>query len=149
MNKLKAEIGRSKVPGLWPLRERICILFQSLQKGEYFDKNTKEINLLQKDNSNLPFINIILSSKKQDKSNGIMLQEVLVDSGSEICILTEQMLEDLKIPKHLIKKPKQSLNVITSNQILKDCILGSLRLDIWVVLDNMATKLEKCEDTLF
>ena len=91
----------------------------------------------------MPFINIILSTKKQDKSNGIMLQEVLVDSGSEICILTLKMLEDFKIPKHLIQKPKQSLNVITSNQISKNCILGSLRLDIWIVMDNMAKTLEK------
>ena len=49
----------------------------------------------------------------------------------------------------MIQKPKQSLNVITSYQISKDCILGSMRLDIWVVLDNMAKTLAKCEDTLF
>ena len=48
MNKFKAEIGRNKVPVLWPLCERICISYQSLQKGEYFENNTKEINLLQR-----------------------------------------------------------------------------------------------------
>ena len=30
----------------------------------------------------LPFVNIIVSAKKQDKKDGILLQETLVDSGS-------------------------------------------------------------------
>ena len=82
MNKFKAEIGRNKVPAIWPLRERISILYQSLRKGDYFENKTKQINLIQADTSNLPFINVILCSKKQNKSEGIELKQVLVDSGS-------------------------------------------------------------------
>ena len=92
---------------------------------------------------------MILCSKKQDKSEGIELKQVLVDSGIEICILTELMLQDFKVPKNLMKKSEQSLNVVTSNQISKNCILGSMRLDIWVVLDDKAKTLAKCEVTLF
>ena len=77
-------------------------MYQSVAKGKFFEKKAKQINLIQGDNSNLPFINVTLSTKKQDKSGGLMLKQVLVDSGSEICILTEQMLKDFKIPSHLI-----------------------------------------------
>ena len=40
MSKFKAEISRSKTPGLWPLQERIWILSQCLQKGEKLGNNT-------------------------------------------------------------------------------------------------------------
>ena len=73
MGKFKAEICREKIPALWPLKERIWILSQSLQKGEKIGKNSIEINLLQKDTSNLPFVNIILSAKGQNKEDGILL----------------------------------------------------------------------------
>ena len=39
--------------------------------------------------------------------------------------------------------------MITSNQISKDCILGTLKLDILVVLDDRAKTMAKCGDTLF
>ena len=149
MNKFRAKIGSNKVPAIWPLCDRISILYQSLRKGDYFENKTKQINLIQGDTSNLPFINVILCSKKQDKSEGIELKQVLVDSGIEICILTELMLQDFKVPKNLMKKSEQSLNIVTSNQISKNCILGSMRLDIWVVLDDKAKTLAKCEVTLF
>ena len=104
MGKFKAEICRKKIPALWPLRERIWVLSRSLQRGEKIEKNSVEINLLQKDTSNLPFFNIILSAKKQNKEDGILFQETLVDTGSEINILTLKMLENFKIPKNLIQK---------------------------------------------
>ena len=119
-----------------PLTERINILYQSLAKGQISEKKCKEINLIQRDESNLPFINIVLATKKQDKSMGLPLKPVLVDSGSEICILTEKMLKDFKIPSQLVLKNCQNLNVITSNQVSQNCILGTIRLDIWVVLDD-------------
>ena len=92
IKKFKLEIGRKKALMIRPLTERINILYQSLAKGQINEKKFKEINLIQRDKSNLPFINIVLATKKQDKSMGLPLKPVLVDSGSEICILTEKML---------------------------------------------------------
>ena len=39
--------------------------------------------------------------------------------------------------------------VITSNQVSQNCILGTIRLDIWVVLDDGKKTMAKCQDTLF
>ena len=71
-----------------PLTERIKILYQSLAKGQINEKKFKEINVIQKDKSNLPFINIVLATKRQEKTEGLPLKPVLVDSGSEICIFS-------------------------------------------------------------
>ena len=40
MGKFKAEICRKKIPALWPLRERIWVLSQCLQRGEEIEKNS-------------------------------------------------------------------------------------------------------------
>ena len=140
--QFKTEICRKQIPACRPLKERISYLAQSLQK-EGKVENSIEINLIRKDTSNLPFVNIILSDKRQNREDGIPLQETLVDTGSEINILTLQMLEDFKIPINLIQKLKHSLNVITSNGVSKDCILGTLKVDIYVAIDDKEKSLQK------
>ena len=120
-----------------------------MTKGQINEKKFKEINLIQNDKSNLPFINIVLATKRQDKTEGLPLKPVLVDSGCEICILTEKMLKEFKIPSSSIKRNCQNLNVVTSNQVSKNCILGMIYLDIWVVLDNGKKSMAKCPNTLF
>ena len=67
----------------------------------------------------------------------------------EICILTEKMLQDFNIYSKSIKKNCQNLNVVTSNQVSQNCILGTICLDIWVVLDNGKKTMAKCPETLF
>ena len=59
------------------------------------------------------------------------------------------MLENFKIPKNLIHKLKHSLIVITSNSVSKNCTLGTLKADIWIVMNDKAKSLQKCEDNLF
>ena len=148
LNKFRTEIYRKKIPAFWPLKERLCQLAKALRQEEKID-NTVEINLIKKDTSNLPFVNIILSNKRQNRDEGIPLQETLIDTGSEINILTLQMLKDFKIPENLIQKLEHSLNVITSNGISKDCILGTLNADIYVVINDKEKSLHKCKNNLF
>ena len=69
LNKFKSEIYREKIPDFWPLKERLSQLAKALQRENIFE-NTIEINLIKKDTSNLPFVNIILSNKRQDKEEG-------------------------------------------------------------------------------
>ena len=42
IQKFKLEIGRKKTHNIWPLRERIHILYQSLAKGQFYEKNSKK-----------------------------------------------------------------------------------------------------------
>ena len=39
--------------------------------------------------------------------------------------------------------------MVTSNQVSKNCILGKIYLDIWVVLDNAKKSMAKIPNTLF
>ena len=59
------------------------------------------------------------------------------------------MVENFKIPKNLIQKLKHSLKVITSISVSKNCILGTLKADVWIVMNDKAKSLQKCEDNSF
>ena len=136
IKKFRCEIDRKKALMIRPLTERINILYQSLTKGHVNEKKFKEINLIHNNQSNLPFINVVLTTKKQNKTEGLALKQVLVDSGSEICILTEKMLAEFKIPSNCIKRNCQNLNVVTSNQVSKNCMLGTVLLDRKILLQS-------------
>ena len=115
LEKFKGDIFRKKLITVKPLAERINILFQSLNRQQENEKMCKEVNLIKHEQSSLPYIDVIFTTKKQNKSNGLALLPCLIDSGSEICILTDVMLEQFHIPKNCINKNCGQLNVVTSN----------------------------------
>ena len=59
IKKIRGEIDRKKLIMIKPLAERINILYQSLTKGHVNENKFKEINLIQNNHSNLPFINVV------------------------------------------------------------------------------------------
>ena len=88
IKKFRREISRNKTITNKPLCERLNILFQSLNKQHKDFKISKEINLISSEQSNLPYVNIIFGTKKQNKNEQLNLMQYLVDSGSEVSICT-------------------------------------------------------------
>ena len=107
-------ILRDKVITNQPLCERLNILFQCLNKQNTNSKSSKEINLISAEKDSLPYVNIILGSKQQNKTQKMNLMQSLMDSGSEVSICTVKMLEEFKISRKFISKTSNTIKTITN-----------------------------------
>ena len=63
--------------------------------------------------------------------------QCLVDSGSEVSICTAKMLAHFIIPRKCISKTCGSMNIVTSNSISTDCILGTINVDVFLLIKDM------------
>ena len=62
--------------------------------------------------------------------------QCLVDSGSEVSICTAKMLEQFNIPRKCISKNCGSMNIVTSNSISTNYILGTIHVDVFLLLQD-------------
>ena len=93
------------------------------------DLNTNNIN----DKSDLPYIYGHLRKKGENKSSGLTLFGMLVDSGSETNLISSTMLEKIGLNINAIERTEQ-YNIKSSTNMVKNCILGRIQINMDLLL---------------
>ena len=69
----------------------------------------------------------------QDKTKEMSLMECLIDSGSEVSLCTVKMFKEFNIPMKCITKASNTINIITSNSVSQNCIVGTVKINIFLL----------------